>query len=152
MKKFAFLVFAIAAIAASRASADQSDSDARGLFAKFVAAQNAHNVDEVKAMLWASPETLFFSRGIDIRGADAVAERFKEYYRGTWSLEPDMGRFHATALSTDVIQILVPIVFTRGLSGAKPQSDTFLICQTFKKTEDGWRVASILPIANNTLK
>lgn len=152
MKKFVLFTFAVVAIAAGRAAADQTGSDARDLFAKFVAAQNSHNVDEVRSMLWASPETLFFSRGIAIRGADSVAERFKEYYQGTWSLEPDMTKFHATALSTDVIQILVPIVFTRGLPGTKPQSDTFLICQTFKKTADGWRVASILPIANNTLK
>lgn len=152
MKRSLLLAAAIALTVSGRASADQSVTDARDLFARFVAAQNAHAVDEVKSMLWASPETLFFSRGADIRGADAVAERFKSYYQGTWRLNPDMSKFHATMLSTDVVQILVPIVFTRGLPGHEPQSDIFLICQTLKKTQDGWRIASILPIANNTLK
>lgn len=152
MKKSRILATAIALMVSGRVSADQSITDARDLFGKFVTAQNAHALGDVKSMLWASPETLFFSRGVDIRGADAVAERFKTYYQGTWRLNPDMSKFHATVLSTDVVQILVPVVFTRGLPGHEPRSDTFLICQTLKKTQDGWRVASILPIANNTLK
>jgi hypothetical protein len=95
---------------------------------------------------------LFFSRGIEMRGSEAVADRFRDYYRGTWHLEPDMAKFHAATISDDVVQILVPIVFTRGLPGAESQSDTFLISQTFVKTSRGWRVASILPIANTQIK
>ncbi|MGU3467700.1 YybH family protein [Methylobacterium sp. C33D] len=152
MKNYMLPAAAIALMLPGRASADQSETEARDLFTRFVTAQNAHDVDDVRSMLWASPEALFFSRGADIRGADAVAERFKTYYQGTWRLNPDMSNFHATALSTDVVQILVPVVFTRGLPGHEPRTDTFLICQTLKKTQDGWRVASILPIANNTLR
>ena len=122
------------------------------MFTRFVAAQNAHNADEVKSLLWASPQMLFFSRGLETRGSEAVAERFKDYYRGTWHLEPDMAKFQVAVLSDDVVQILVPIVFTRGLPGTNAQSDTFLISQTFVKGGDGWRVASILPIANTQLK
>jgi hypothetical protein len=103
-------------------------------------------------MLWDSPEMLFFSRGVETRGAAAVADRFKQYYHGTWHLEPDMAKFKTAMISADVVQILVPIVFTRGLPGATAQSDTFLISQTFVKGNHGWRVASILPIANTQLK
>ncbi|WP_315743684.1 MULTISPECIES: DUF4440 domain-containing protein [unclassified Bradyrhizobium] len=132
--------------------AQQNDAEARALFTRFVAAQNAHDVSEVKSMLWKSPQMLFFSRGIETRGADAVAERFTEYYKGTWHLEPDMSKFRVAAISNDVAQILVPIVFTRGLPGTQPQSDTFLISQTFVRDSQAWYVASILPIANTQLK
>ena len=91
---------------------------------------------------------LLFARGVETRGPEAVAARFTEYYKGTWHLEPDMSQFHVTAISNDVIQILVPIVFTRGLPGNPPQDDTFLISQTFVRDATGWYVASILPIAN----
>jgi len=103
-------------------------------------------------MLWDSPEMLFFSRGVETKGAAAVAERFRQYYHGTWHLEPDMAKFQTAMISADVVQILIPIVFTRGLPAAKAQNDTFLISQTFVKDSHGWRVASILPIANTQLK
>ena len=146
---FAVVLFTLGSTAAF---AQQNDAEARALFTRFVAAQNAHDVSEVKSMLWKSPQMLFFSRGVETRGADAVAERFTEYYKGTWHLEPDMSKFRITTISNDVAQILVPIVFTRGLPGAQPQSDTFLISQTFVRDSQAWYVASILPIANTQLK
>lgn len=147
----ALLVVAGVAIGGS-ASAEPNDAEARALFTRFVAAQNAHDADAVRSLLWTSPQMLSFSRGTVTRGAEAVAARFSEYYRGTWHLEPDMAQFHATAISEDVVQILVPIVFTRALPGASPQSDRFLICQTFVKGGGNWHVASILPVANTQLK
>ena len=134
------------------ASAAANETEARAFFTKFVAAQNAHNADDVKAMLWNSPSMLLFARGVETRGPEAVAARFKEYYEGTWHLEPDMSQFHVATISSDVMQILVPIVFTRGLPGKPPQDNTFLISQTYVRDATGWYVASILPIANTQLK
>jgi hypothetical protein len=42
----------------AHASAATNEAEARALFTKFVAAQNAHSVSGVKAMLWNSPGTL----------------------------------------------------------------------------------------------
>jgi len=134
------------------ASAAGNEIEARAFFTKFVAAQNAHNADDVKSMLWNSPGMLWVSRGVETRGRDAVAARFREYYEGTWHLEPDMSQFHAATISDDVVQILVPIVFTRGLPGKPSQDNTFLISQTLVRDANGWHVASILPIANTQLK
>ena len=134
------------------ASAAADETEARALFTRFVAAQNAHNAGDVRAMLWNSPSMLLFSRGVETRGPEAVAARFKEYYAGTWHLEPDMAQFRVAAISDDVMQILVPIVFTRGVPGDQPQDNAFLISQTFVRDATGWHVASILPIANTQLK
>ncbi|WP_456617416.1 MULTISPECIES: DUF4440 domain-containing protein [unclassified Bradyrhizobium] len=134
------------------ALAAANDAEARTVFEKFIAAQNAHNADDVKAMLWNSPGALLFARGIETRGRDAVADRFKAYYEGTWHLEPDMSKFHVAVISNEVMQVLVPIVFTRGLPGKPPQQNTFLISQTYVHDANGWSVASILPVANTELK
>jgi hypothetical protein len=134
------------------ANAAAAESEARAFFVKFVAAQNAHNVGEVKAMLWESPDMLWFTRGVEVRGPDAVADRLKDYYGGTWHLEPDMTQFRVTVIANDFIQILVPIVFTRGLPGKPPQDSKFLISQTLVRGKDGWRVAAIMPIADTQLK
>jgi ketosteroid isomerase-like protein len=135
-----------------QASAAADEAEARAFFSKFVAAQNAHDVDAVKSMLWDSPGMLWFGRNVETRGRDAVADRFREYYQGTWHLEPDMAQFHVAVISNDVMQILVPIVFTRGLPGQPSQDNKFLISQTFVHDANGWHVASILPIANTQLK
>jgi hypothetical protein len=134
------------------ALAAANDAEARTIFEKFIAAQNAHNGDDVKALLWNSPATLLFARGIETRGRDAVAARFKDYYEGTWHLEPDMSKFRVAVISNEVMQVLVPIVFTRGLPGKPPQQNTFLISQTYVQDANGWSVASILPVANTELK
>lgn len=148
----ALVLVGLAIAPGGRASAAAGEAEARAFFAKFVAAQNAHNVGDVKAMLWNSHDMLWYGRGVETRGPDAVADRFREYYQGTWHLEPDMSQFRATAISTDVVQILVPIVFTRGLPGQPSQDNKFLISQTFVHDADGWHVASIMSIANTQLK
>ncbi|WP_439371294.1 hypothetical protein [Bradyrhizobium sp. DASA03120] len=103
-------------------------------------------------MLLNSPGTLLFARGIETRGRDDVAARFKGYYEGTWHLEPDMSKFHVAVLSNEAMQILVPIVFTRALPGEPPQQNTFLISQTYVQDATGWHVASIMPVANTELR
>ena len=42
------------------ASAAADETEARAFFTKFVAAQNAHDVNDVKSMLWDSPGMLWF--------------------------------------------------------------------------------------------
>ncbi|RXT33693.1 DUF4440 domain-containing protein [Bradyrhizobium betae] len=148
----AALFFGVTIWSAGPALAAANDAEARTIFEKFIAAQNAHNADNVKALLWNSPATLLFARGIETRGRDAVADRFKTYYAGTWHLEPDMSKFHVAVISNEVMQVLVPIVFTRGLPGKPPQQNTFLISQTYVQDANGWSVASIMPVANTELK
>jgi ketosteroid isomerase-like protein len=146
------LAVILMAVPGRQASAAADEAEARAFFTKFVAAQNAHDISAVKSMLWNSPGMLWFGRNVETRGRDAVAERFGEYYQGTWHLEPDMSQFHVTVISNNVMQILVPIVFTRGLPGQPAQDNKFLISQTFVSDAEGWHVASILPIANTQLK
>jgi hypothetical protein len=148
----AVLAVLMATVSGGHASAAADEAEARAFFTKFVAAQNAHDVDDVKSMLWDSPGMLWFGRNVETRGRDAVADRFREYYQGTWHLEPDMSQFHVAVISNDVMQVLVPIVFTRGLPGQPSQDNKFLISQTFVHDANGWHVASIMPIANTQLK
>jgi hypothetical protein len=146
--KAAFL-FAIMTIAlGAHASAATNEAEARALFTKFVAAQNAHSVGGVKSMLWNSPGALLLARGNEIRGAEAIADRFKEYYEGTWHVEPDMSQFHVTSITKDVMQFIVPVVFTVGLPGKPVQDNHFLVTQTLVHEANGWHIASLVTIAN----
>jgi hypothetical protein len=143
---------ATTAVITEPASASPNDADVPAFFLRFVEAQNAHDVTAVEAMLWDSPDVLWVTRGVEVRGNANISQTLKEYYSGTWHLEPDMSKFRSTALSRDVSQLLVPITFTRGPSGEAPHDDTFLICQTLIQGPEGWRVAAILPVANTQFK
>ena len=134
------------------ASAVSRENDARAFFTQFVAAQNSHDAMTVASLLWDSPNTLWITRGIAVKGVTAIVATLTNYYAGTWRLKPDMGQFQSTELAEDVQQILVPVTFTRGLPGLPAQDNTFLICQTLVRTAGGWRVASIIPVANTQLK
>jgi hypothetical protein len=147
------LLFVIMTVAFdAHASAATNEAKARALFTKFVAAQNAHSVIDVKTMLWNSPGMLLLARGVEIRGPGAVAARFKEYYEGTWHVEPDMSQFHVTSLSNDVVQVLVPVVFTRGIPGQPSQDNKFLVAQTLAHDATGWHIASIVSVPNTQPK
>ncbi len=129
-----------------------SSADAQSLFVRFVAAQNAHDADAIRGMLWNSPTMLWYTRGKEYRGPAAVVGVLHDYFAGTWHLDPDLSAFEATAIDDTTIQVLVPVLFTRGDPGQVPQQNRFLIVQTYTLTSDGWRVASIFALANTQLK
>ena len=126
--------------------------EVRQVFVQFVAAQNAHDADRVETMLWDSPDFLWVSRGTQIRGVANAMATFRQYYSATWHLEPEMDRFQARQLTDDVVQILVPVTFTRAAAGQAPQDSRYLISQTLIRQANSWRIATILPIANTQLK
>ncbi len=132
---------------AQTTGAGPADAEARALFERFVAAQNAHDAAAVEALLWDSPDFLWITRGTPIWGRTAAMERFRALYAGTWRLEPDMAQFRAAALGPGAAQLFVPVLFTIGAAGQAAQPTRFLMNQTLRREGDGtWRVASILPI------
>ena len=78
---------------AQTTGAGPADAEARALFERFIAAQNAHDAAAVEALLWDSPDFLWITRGTPIWGRTAAMERFRALYAGTWRLEPDMAQF-----------------------------------------------------------
>jgi hypothetical protein len=65
-----------------------TEDEVKALFAKFLAAQNAHDLKAVGELLQDSPQFLWITRGTPIWGRDAALKRFEALYQGTWSLDP----------------------------------------------------------------
>jgi hypothetical protein len=147
-----FVLIAMALIFCNAPARAAGNADAQALFVRFVAAQNAHDADAVRGMLWNSPTMLWYTRGKEFRGPDAVVRVLHDYFAGTWHLDPDLSAFETTTINDATLQVLVPVVFTRGDPGQVPQQNRFLIVQTYTLTADGWRVASIFALANTQLK
>jgi uncharacterized protein (TIGR02246 family) len=123
-----------------------TEDEVKALFAKFVAAQNAHDLKAVGELLQASPNFLWITRGAPIWGRDAALKRFEALYQGTWSLDPKTDELKVIELRPDTAQLYVPITFMIAPAGQAAQPTRFLMNQVLVKTADGWKVSSILPI------
>jgi ketosteroid isomerase-like protein len=123
-----------------------TEDDVRAAFDRFIAAQNAHDVKAVEALLLASPDFLWITRGMVVWGSDAALKRFSALYEGTWRLEPETSGLKIIMIGDAAAQIYVPIVFTIGAPGQQAQPTKFLFNQVLVKTPSGWKVSSILPI------
>lgn len=139
-------------MAVNAAAAPDARAEATAFFERFAAAQNAHDIAAVRPLLWDSPDFLWISRGNQTHGAAAALSLYSSYYKGTWHIEPDLTKLTATWLDRDVMQLLVPVAFTRGDPGQLPQTAKYLISQTLVRRGGSWRVATIIPVANTALK
>ena len=111
-----------------------TEDEAKALFAKFVAAQNAHDLKAVGELLQDSPQFLWITRGTPIWGRDAALKRFEALYQGTWSLDPKVDELRVIELQPGVVQLYVPITFMISPAGQTAQPTRFLTNQVVVKT------------------
>jgi len=143
--QFAFLSLSLLLATADSVRAGSED-EVKAVFAKFVAAQNAHDLKEVGALLQNSAQFLWITRGSPVWGHDAAMKRFEALYQGTWSLDPKMDELKVIELQPGVVQLYVPITFMIGPAGQTAQPTRFLMNQVLVKTSGDWKITSILPI------
>jgi uncharacterized protein (TIGR02246 family) len=141
----AFVLLALTLLTTGAAQAGTED-EVKAVFAKFAAAQNAHDLKAVGEILQESPEMFWITRGQVYWGRDAALKRFEEYYRGTWELEPKANEIKVIELSPGVAQLFAPTTFRIAPPGQVAQPSFFLLNQIYVKESSGWKLASIFPI------
>ena len=122
-----------------------SEDEVKVLFAKFVAAQNAHDLKAVGELLQDLPQFLWITRGTPIWGRDAHSS-VSRYYIKALGLDPKLDELRITELQPGVVQLYAPMTFMISPAGQAAQPMRFLMNQVVVKTADGWKVSSILPI------
>ena len=123
-----------------------SEDEVRTTFERFIVVQNAHDEKALAGLLLDSPDFLWITRGTPVWGHGPAMKRFAGLFQGTWQLAPDLSGLKVMMMGENAAQLFVPIVFTIGTTGQPAQATTFLMNQVFRKTADGWKVSSILPI------
>ena len=125
-------------------------SELRGLYKKLIDAENAHDLEAVKSMLLASPDSLFISRLEPVEkgnwggywGAASIMEHFAALYNGTFRIDPNFTEEKIVGLSPDVAQTYTPVLITSRYGGQAPIGRHFLMVLEWVRTADGWRVAT----------
>ena len=137
-------LFAGGFMLASPALANSTD-EVRRAFDRFVAAQNAHDLDGVASLLADGPGFMWVTRGTVVKGRAAAISRFRDLYRGTWRLRLDVPA-ETFAVDRDTVQLVAPVTFTIGPPGAAPTETRFIFTQLWHRRQRHWQVVSILPI------
>jgi ketosteroid isomerase-like protein len=135
----------------SRAQAEETPIDAaRRLYAEFVAAQNAHDFDRVRATLLDSERFLWVTNGLSIWGRETAVRRMSGYHTAqVWRITPDAARARAVEAGPDTAFLHLPLVLEIGDRDG-PDHFRFLVSALCVRTpEQGWRFAALFTTIAN---
>src|SRR5262249_39685606 len=127
------------------------------LYRKLIEAENRHDLEEVRTMMWDSPSMLFVAKTATpaegnwagFWGTDALMHHFAELYNaGCFRIDPDYDRQRVVGLTRDIAETYVPVKITVAYAGQTPVPKPFLMILEWVRTPDGWRMATdiALPI------
>ena len=140
------------------ADTTSATGDVKAIFERFIAAQNARDMETLKGLLLDAPNLLWVMAGIPRWGRDAALQGLNEQCQGAFYLDPGMAELRIIELTGDVVQLYVPAVFIPTLPPQRlPQQvqqlqpEKFIISQTMVKTSAGWRIATLLSFPTDSI-
>jgi hypothetical protein len=140
--KVAVLLVALAPLPAAPAPAGTA-SEVRGLYDQFLTAQNARDLEAVRAVLLASPEFQWVSDGKSFWGPDALVARMSQFQKAElWQVTPDTARARVVEIGADAAYLYQPLTLKIGRAAA-PSEIPFLVNVLCVRTPDGWRIAAL---------
>jgi ketosteroid isomerase-like protein len=134
------------AVAAPSAPVDAAaaQADVMTVYARFIAAQNAHDRAGVAAVLLDSPDFVWGQyRGDSIWGTQEALDECTRQWKGVWKLEPQLKEAHVAHVAPGVAVLVTPLLFTQGVRGQDPVTVPIRWSGVFVKTKAGWRISSV---------
>jgi ketosteroid isomerase-like protein len=125
--------------------------DIRALFLRQAAAESAHDIDAMDAVLARAapgqPDSVrFVARAYRFWGREAVLQHFRDVFAGTWRFEPELEEIQVLPISIDVAQIYAPTNITTGTADGSVATYRFLVNEFAVRTPEGWRISVIVPV------
>lgn len=134
-----------AALVVSPTMVAQADtpSEVRDLYSRFLDAQNARDLDAVRAVLLPSADFQWVSDGKSFWGPDALVERMGQFQKAEiWHVTPDTGRARVVEVSPDTAYLYQPLTLRIGRA-SNPSDIPFLVNVLSVRTAEGWRIAAL---------
>ena len=170
MKKIGSWLFAVMSLLARPAFADIRPGEAeppvaqpvdartldniKEMFRQLIDAENRHDLVAVRPFVWESPSTLFVAKTATpaegnwagFWGADVVMSHFHDLYQGAFRMEPDYSREKLVGLTSDVVELYVPLSISVSYAGQTGIAKPFLIVMDWIRTKQGWKTATDIAI------
>jgi hypothetical protein len=134
------------------------DKDANSiqlLYGQLIDAENAHDVDGVRKILWDSPSTLFVAKTktpaeggwAGFWGTDVVMQHFHDILTGsTFHIDPDYSAAKTVFLKPDVAETYVPVKISVSYAGQTPVPKPFLMIVMWVKEGREWKMSTDIAI------
>jgi ketosteroid isomerase-like protein len=130
--------------AAGTAADGAVQTEVMAVYARFVAAQNAHDRTAVSEVLLDSKDFLWAPYGGDaVWGYQQALNSFERAWKGGWKLDPQSQDVRVANPSPGVALLVTPLRVRGGDPGQSPSTATVRWSGVFLKTTSGWRIASI---------
>jgi ketosteroid isomerase-like protein len=139
------VIFALALLANSISSPVRADTDheLRATYGRFVAAQNARDLNRVRELLIDAPHFLWVSDGMAVWGANAMLERMAFFQEAeVWRVEPDLARAVSVQVTGTTAFLHLALTLVIG-SSPSPDRLRFLVSMLCVRTAEGWRIAAL---------
>jgi uncharacterized protein (TIGR02246 family) len=115
----------------------------RDLYDTFVAAQNAHDIDAVRAVLTENPDFLWISDGHPVWGREAMLTRMASFQSAeVWRVEPEYAASKVIILDTETAVFHIPLLLILGTK-ADPARLKWLVEVLCQKENGVWRIAGL---------
>jgi uncharacterized protein (TIGR02246 family) len=123
----------------------------RALFLRQAAAETAHDLEALDTVFARSAPgqadpVNFVARAYRFWGREAVLEHFRTVFNGTWRFEPEEAEIRVMPISADVAHIYAPTRITLEAADGTEATHRFLVNEFAVRTEDGWRITTIVPV------
>jgi ketosteroid isomerase-like protein len=120
-------------------------TEVMAVYARFVAAQNAHDRTAVSEVLLDSKDFVWAPDGGEaVWGYEEALTAFERAWKGTWKLDPQSQEVRIANPSPDVALLVAPLRVTAGDAGQSASTASVRWSGVFLKTKSGWRISSIM--------
>ena len=125
-------------------------TEARALYDRFAAAENANDFDALGSVLLDSPQFLWVTNGLSTWGREAAVRRMADYHTAEiWHIEPDDAKAVAVGVSPASSFLHVPLELSIGSKADGPDHFHFLVSALCMATSQGWRIAALFTTMEN---
>jgi hypothetical protein len=125
-------------------------AEIKTLYKQLIDAENQHDLQAVRPLVWISPSTLFVAKTktaaegnwAGFWGTDVVMQHFRDLYQGTFRIEPDYAQVKVVGLTQEVAELYAPVKIAVAYAGQNPAPKPFLMILVWIKTPHGWKMAT----------
>jgi hypothetical protein len=132
-------------------------SQIRDLYKSLIEAENNHDIEKVRGMVWDSPEALFVAKTktaaegnwAGFWGKEIVIQHLQDLFAGTFRIDPDYSKEKIALLAPTVAETYVPVDISVAYAGQSGTPKPFLMIIEWVRVPSGaWKMATdiALPI------
>lgn len=146
------LIFAFAlAVFPHGAKAQASDDETvRQVYKQLIDAENRHDLNAVRVLVWNSPSTLFVAKAPvgwhGYWGIDDVMQHLHDMYQQSFRIDPAYDQEKVVLITPAIAETYAPVRITVAYGGQNPVPKPFVMVLVWIKTPDGWKMTTDIPI------